>query len=250
MKFATLFLLFTLSTSSFQSTSFKKNQQQFQRVREAYREKETIVFKTLSQHKIKPDQLCIYLRAFKAEGIIEVWGKNKLEKQYKLIRSFDVCKKSGKLGPKRKKGDYQVPEGFYHINRFNPTSNYHLSLGINYPNKSDRILGSKINLGGDIFIHGDCRTIGCLPITDDKIKELYLYCVEAKNNGQQPIPVTIFPKKLNDKNFLDLKKEYNGESASIELWEDLKKGYDFFNKNKRLPNIRFLANGKYVVESS
>ncbi len=52
---------------------------------------------------------------------------------------------AGTLGPKRMQGDYKVPEGFYYINEFNPKSSFHLSLGLNYPNASDRILGDSFN---------------------------------------------------------------------------------------------------------
>jgi murein L,D-transpeptidase YafK len=73
------------------------------------------------------------------------------------------------LGPKRRKGDGQVPEGLYVIDTFNPNSIFYLSLGINCPNASDRVLG-KGELGGDIFIHGNRVTIGCIPIRDYPIK--------------------------------------------------------------------------------
>ena len=63
-----------------------------------------------------------------------------------------------------------------------------LSMRINYPNTSDKILSNKTKPGGNICIHGNCVTIGCMPITDDLIKELYIFCIEAKNNGQGDIP--------------------------------------------------------------
>ena len=81
---------------------------------------------------------------------------------------------SGTTGPKRLQGDFQVPEGFYHINEFNPNSNYHLSMGLNYPNSSDRILSDSLRPGGEIYIHGSCVSVGCIPLNDDEIEELYL----------------------------------------------------------------------------
>jgi murein L,D-transpeptidase YafK len=56
---------------------------------------------------------------------------------------------------------------------FNPQSNFYLSLHVSYPNAADRVLGSKQNLGGDIFLHGNCVTTGCILITDGGIKEVY-----------------------------------------------------------------------------
>ena len=167
--------------------------------------------------------------------------------KYSLIKTYEVCRTSGRLGPKRKEGDLQTPEGFYHINRFNPKSAFHLSLGINYPNTSDKILGVKSKLGGDIFIHGACVTVGCLPITDDQIKELYIFCVEAKNNGQARIPVTIFPSKLTDNEYQRLTHTCNSDSDNMGLWTDLKKGYEIFNETKRLPSIGFLKSGRHSI---
>ena len=57
-------------------------------------------------------------------------------------------------------------------------------MGINYPNESDKILGEKGNLGGDIFIHGSNVTVGCMPMTDEVIREIYILNIEAKNAGQ------------------------------------------------------------------
>ena len=123
-----------------------------------------------------------------------------------------------------------------------------MSLQINYPNSSDKILGYKANPGGDIFIHGNCVTIGCVPITDDKIKELYVLAVEAKSSGQSKIPVHIFPAKLGTSNFDILKTEFSGNDKLIKFWQNLKSGYDYFEKNKQLPDITVDNNGKYLFK--
>ncbi len=240
-------ILILIILSSFQSDSFKNSQLKYSRVRQAYKDKESSMLTLLQDKQIDKGKLKIYLRAFKNEKQIELWAKNVSETKYSLIKTYDVCNTSGNLGPKRKQGDLQIPEGFYHIDRFNPYSNFYLSLGINYPNKSDRILGVKGKLGGDIFIHGACVTIGCLPITDDQIKELYIFCTEARNNGQLKIPVTIFPSKLTEKEFKRLTEKYKTDSDKIGLWTDLKKGYEIFNEKKQLPSIRFLKSGRHNV---
>ena len=97
----------------------------------------------------------IFIRIFKSEALLEIWSFDSSLNKYKIINTYDICALSGKLGPKRKRGDLQIPEGFYYISHFNPVSNFYLSLKVNYPNKSDRILGYRQDLGGDIFIHGD-----------------------------------------------------------------------------------------------
>ncbi|ELR70653.1 pollen allergen Poa pIX/Phl pVI [Fulvivirga imtechensis AK7] len=247
MKTVTITLFFGLALFAFSSGSFKDEQKRYPRVRSAYVEKELSIKVLLESHSIDPQQLQIYLRAFKEDKKIELWAKNMEDDHYQLIKEYDVCRTSGIPGPKREQGDLQIPEGFYHIDRFNPSSNFHLSLGINYPNQSDRILGTQGNLGGDIFIHGACVTIGCLPITDDYIKELYIIAIEAKDSGQQKIPVTIFPLYMTDDSYSELKAEYQSDRDKLALWDELKTAFDHFNKHKDLPQIKFLDNGRHEV---
>lgn len=177
---------------------------------------------------------------------MEIYAKDKSETTYKKLVSYDICTRSGELGPKRKQGDGQVPEGFYHIDRFNPSSSYYLSLGLNYPNQSDRKKSSASNLGGDIFIHGYCASIGCMPMTDDKIKEIYLYAVHAKNNGQAKIPVYVFPFKMTNQNFSLYKTKYSGNVKLLEFWTNLKSGYDKFERDKKELAITVDSKGDYV----
>ncbi len=227
--------------------SFKESQKRYPRVRTAYAEKIESINKDLASKELGLNNLQVYIRVFKFEKELELWGRNSNSDRFIKIKTFEVCATSGKLGPKRKQGDLQIPEGFYHIDRFNPSSNFYLSMGINYPNKSDRILGVKSSLGGDIFIHGDCVTIGCVPITDDLIKELYVYCVEAKSQGQNSIPVTIFPAKLTAVKYAALKDKAENNRDNLNLWKSLKKGFDLFDENRKLPSIQFLPSGQYQV---
>jgi murein L,D-transpeptidase YafK len=220
----------------------------FSKVKTAYKEKEKDVINNLKKHNIQIDKLEIYLQAFKSEKVLELWAKSKGDKVYTLVREFAICTSSGTLGPKRMEGDMQVPEGFYYLSHFNPESNFYLSLGINYPNESDKILANKKHPGGAIYIHGNCVTIGCIPITDELIKELYIYAVEAKNNGQEKIPVNIFPCKLNDKNYKYLHKTYADNPSYLEFWGNLKPCFDFFENHKYLPGIKVLKNGKYSIQ--
>lgn len=86
-----------------------------------------------------------------------------------------------------------------------------------------------------------------MPITDDEIKELYIFCVEAKNNGQNKIPITIFPTELTDEEFNRLTGRYSSDEDKSGLWTDLKKGYEIFNEKKQLPDIEFLDNGRHKL---
>ena len=237
-----------VSVSVLTLSDFKSEQLKNSRVRAAYQEKEGSAKMLLDNHGIDITNLEIFIRAFKKERVLELWGKNRTDEKFKIIKRYNFCESSGKLGPKRKQGDSQIPEGFYTIDRFNPWSKFHLSLGINYPNRSDRIRGDRQDPGGDIFIHGDCVTIGCIPITDDKIKELYLFAVEARNNGQERIPVHIFPARLGQKELEKLQRQYAKNEALIDFWRNLKEGYTHFEKDQTLPKVSVSRGGMYRFE--
>lgn len=233
-------LLFMLQQSSFKDTQLKNS-----RVKTAYDEKEVTVEKYFSDKNLSMDKFQLFLRAFKKEQTLEVWVKEKNKEQFVLLHAYDFCSTSGTLGPKRKEGDLQIPEGVYQINHFNPLSNFHLSLGINYPNESDKILGNKKHPGGAIYIHGNCVTIGCIPITDDKIKELYVIAVEARNGGHEKIPVHIFPSRLETGTVENLIKEQKADATTSAFWKNLEPIYQDFEKSKRLKTIKVKNNGEY-----
>lgn len=239
-----IFLILCLGFFMNIEASFLKEQKKFKRVRTALLEKELIIADALLKNNINMDNLNILFVAYKNEGLLELWVKNKNEPIYKLLKTFTICAKSGTLGPKRKKGDYQVPEGFYYIDRFNPASSYYLSLGINYPNTADKQRGDEKDFGGDIFIHGKCVTIGCLPMNDDQIKEIYLYALFANNANQNKIPVYIFPFKMSNKNMKKYISIYDDNYLN-EFWGNLQIGYDKFTQTKKELSYKHKQNGLY-----
>lgn len=101
-----------------------------------------------------------------------------------VLKSYDIALGFEPEGHKQFEGDGRTPEGAYYINRRNPKSEFHLSLGISYPSKADvafaRAQGK--SPGGDIFIHGtngkNARgrrdwTAGCIAVQDSEIEEIY-----------------------------------------------------------------------------
>jgi murein L,D-transpeptidase YafK len=247
MRLYTIFLPLFFLFAGMTAGTFKEKEMNFTRVREAYANKGKIVDKTLAGHSISNDSLRIYLRAFKTEKIIELWAKNSSDTVFKLVKEFPICEMSGSVGPKRRSHDLQVPEGFYTITDLNPFSKYYLSIKVSYPNASDSIRGVRGHLGSNIFIHGSCMSSGCLAITNERIKELYVYCTEAYNSGQEVISLAIFPAKLNDASFAGLISRYSKDKDKISLWTDLKKSYDLFNQTGLQPVIRFLPDGSHDV---
>lgn len=237
-------LLITEGSSGTSSSSFKQKQMSYSRVKEAFETNEESIKELFRKSGLSYPPKKIFLRAFKKEQLLELWVEDKLE--FKLLKTYKICANSGVLGPKRMEGDLQVPEGFYFIDVFNPQSKFHLSMRVNYPNESDRILGVKGHLGGDIYIHGDCVTIGCIPLTDRWIKELYVIAVEAKASSKNPIYVHIFPAKLNSEGLKVLEKDYSDNPKLITFWKNLKVGYDYFENHRRLPAISVDKGGGYL----
>jgi len=216
------------------------------RVAVAYEEKEAMLKELFKKKAVNWDDFQLFFRVFKQEEELEVWAKSGTIEHFTLVKTYPFCTNSGTLGAKRKEGDYQIPEGFYTINRYNPKSSFYLSLGLNYPNKSDLILSDKTAPGSDIFIHGACVSVGCVSITDDKIKEVYLLTNEAKKHGQTNIEVHCFPMKLKENAIENMIAKDPKFKQYQSFWNNLKIGYDFFERKKQLFKIAVDENGKYT----
>lgn len=221
---------------------FKKNQLRYSRVRTAFAEKGAIITQNLNKLGIQESGLELYLRAFKSERKLEVWARSN-KGPFKLYKTFNFCSSSGTLGPKRREGDGQIPEGLYEIEIFNPYSNFFLSMSVSYPNRSDVIRKSGNASGGDIYIHGNCVTIGCIPITDDGIKELYALCVLAKESNKSKIRVDMFPYKMTNKVNPIYSKKYPKHAG---FRKELQPFYTHFESHKTPANFTIAAGGQYV----
>lgn len=226
--------------------SFQEEQLKYARVRTAKKEKENLLQQLFTEKQLPYPPSAVFLRVFKEEAALELWVKD-LKSNWQLLKTYPICKLSGELGPKRAEGDYQVPEGFYLLDVFNPWSNFYLSMRVSYPNLSDRRISTAKWLGGDIMLHGNCVSIGCIAITDDFIKEVYWLCVLAKNNGQENIPIHIFPCRFKNTSLDNLKARYP-DKAMASFWENLHEGYTYFEKYQKLPSITVDKQGKYVFK--
>ncbi len=190
----------------------------------------------------------VFIRSFKYDRSLEVWVKSKNVDSFTLFKSYKVCMESGSIGPKRSEGDNQVPEGFYYINEFNPRSSYHLALGLNYPNASDKVLSDSKKPGGDIYIHGNCVSVGCIAIQDAPIEEVYTLASIAKTNGQDFVPVHIYPVNYGVKKSLDfLSSSIKGKQAVNKSILNIKAVYEYFEKRKKLPVILVNSKGDYFL---
>ena len=189
----------------------------------------------------------MYVRSFKYDRQLEVWVKGNTKDPFKLFKTYKVCMQSGTMGPKRMEGDYQVPEGFYQINEFNPNSNFHLSLGLNYPNASDKILSDSLRPGSAIYIHGNCVSTGCIPISDKPMEELYIIASNVKAKGQEFIPVHVFPVRYNVKKSMEYLNTTIQNNVYLQTFnKNIKAAFDYFETKKQLPVIMVNQKGEYV----
>ncbi len=121
------------------------------------------------------------LAYFKQERRLDLYASARGGKPA-IIRSYDSTAASGVLGPKLCEGDLQVPEGFYRIVFLNANSRFHLSLRVNYPNADDKAWGKRdrrAHLGGDIMIHGNAVSIGCVAMGDEAAEDLFVLVADT-----------------------------------------------------------------------
>ena len=172
----------------------------------------------------------ILLRIFKEENVLEVWKKDHTSR-YALLDTFEICKWSGKLGPKFREGDRQAPEGFYHVNPglMNPKSEYHLSFNMGFPNSYDRANG---RTGSHLMIHGACSSAGCYSMTDQYAEEIYSLAREAFKGGQERFQIQAYPFRMTPENMV----RHVGH-PHFEFWKMLKEGNDHFEVTGLPPKV-------------
>lgn len=166
------------------------------------------------------------VRLFKEESELEVW-KQTTDGSYALLKTYPICAWSGKLGPKRKEGDRQAPEGFYNITQgsLNPRSQHHLAINIGYPNRYDAANGFS---GQHLMVHGSCNSSGCYAMDNEQIEEIYALAREAFAGGQRNFQFQAYPFRMTPKNMAR-----HNKSEHFQFWSMLKKGYDAFEVTKR-----------------
>lgn len=172
----------------------------------------------------------IMVRIFKEENVLEIW-KQKDTGRFGFVKSYEICKWSGKLGPKFKEGDRQAPEGFYTVRpaQMNPKSSYHLSFNMGYPNTFDRSRG---RTGTHLMVHGACSSAGCYSMTDEQVEEIYAFARDSFRGGQTDFQIQAFPFRMTAANLARHRK-----SKHFAFWKMLKEGNDHFEITKVPPKI-------------
>jgi murein L,D-transpeptidase YafK len=242
-----LLIFICVANNAASQQSFVSYQKNFVRVARAFENREEELKKQFAAKNLAWPAKSIYLRSFKYNSNLEVWVRQQPGDTFSLFKAYRICALAGTMGPKRMEGDYQVPEGIYYINEFKANSNYHLSLGLNYPNPSDRILSDSLRPGSEIYIHGSCVTVGCIPITDPMIEELYVLSSHARAAGQEFIPVHIFPAKYKEQRSAEYLEKILENDPELKTFEhNLRKAYDIFEHTRKLPVVAITPKGDYV----
>lgn len=183
----------------------------------------------------------VLVRIFKQESELEVW-KIDGSGRYALLKTYPMCRWSGKLGPKTRDGDRQAPEGFYHVSAgmLNPKSQYYVSFNLGYPNRLESALGYT---GEALMVHGACSSSGCYALTDQGVGEIYAVVSKALASGQDRFQVQAYPYRMTPENMALHKGDEN-----MPFWRTLKEGYDAFELTRQQPKVS-VCGSRYVFNT-
>ncbi len=189
---------------------------------------------TLMAQKNMAPNAPILVRSYKKESVLEVWKQTR-EGRYALLKSFPICRWSGQLGPKRRQGDRQTPEGFYSVTprQMNPNSAYYLSFDTGFPNAYDRAHGAS---GSALMVHGICSSAGCYAMTNQQIGEIYALARDALGSGQSAFQMQAYPFRMSAENMAKYRSDPN-----IDFWRQLKEGADIFEATGEEPRVNVIS---------
>jgi murein L,D-transpeptidase YafK len=183
----------------------------------------------------------IFIRIFKESSELEVW-KQQRNGKFALLKTYNICRWSGVLGPKTKEGDRQAPEGFYSVTpaQMNPNSSYYLSFNIGYPNAFDRSHG---RTGSNLMVHGACSSAGCYSMTDEDAGELFALARDSFRGGQRDFQIQALPFRMTPENLA----RHNGD-PNMDFWKVLKTGSDIFELTQVPPKVD-VCERRYVFDA-
>ncbi len=183
----------------------------------------------------------IFVRLYKETSELEIW-KQRDNGDYALLKTYEICKWSGDLGPKKKEGDRQAPEGVYIVTpaQMNPASHYYLSFNIGYPNSFDRSLG---RTGSNLMVHGACSSAGCYSMTDEDAGEIFALARDSFRGGQTSFQIQALPFRMTADNLAKHRDDPN-----MPFWRMLKVGSDNFDLTLRPPKVDVCDHG-YVFNA-
>jgi murein L,D-transpeptidase YafK len=183
----------------------------------------------------------ILIRIHKQESELELWKRDR-SGRYALLKTYPMCRWSGKLGPKMAEGDRQAPEGFYEVtaSMLNPRSQFNLSFNLGFPNRLEKSLGWQ---GSALMVHGACSSSGCYAMTDQAIGEIYAVAREALAAGQASFQVQALPFRMTAENLALHRNDPN-----LPFWRNLKQGSDRFALSRQPPVIGYCGK-RYIFDA-
>ena len=181
----------------------------------------------------------VLIRIFKSEFELELWMQR--DGVFRHFATYPICRWSGDLGPKKREGDRQAPEGFYTVDAsaLNPNSRWFRSFNLGYPNAFDRAQG---RTGSFIMVHGGCGSIGCFAMTNPQMQEIWKLVTAALAGSQKRFQVQVFPFRMTDEMLAK-----HASNPHIGLWTSLKAGHDLFETSRVPPKVA-VCGGKYRFE--
>ncbi len=184
----------------------------------------------------------VFVRIFKESNEVELWMEDP-ESRFILYKTYELCARSGDLGPKVKSRDKQCPEGFYFVkpSGMNPTSRYHMEMDLGYPNDYDR----HHKYGGqDVHLQGGCTSNGSFSLSNGDIEEVFTLSNAAISAGQSFVRIHVFPFRMTDARMDQVLKD---KSEWLDFWSNLKEGYDYFEIVGHPPTTK-VVEGQYAFE--
>lgn len=235
---------FAGSAREFSPSALEGQQARYGRVQEARRRQGQAIDALFTAAGVEYPAT-VMLRAFKQEEELELWAESGATGRWVKVARYPITAASGDLGPKRRRWDRQVPEGFYRVDGFNGASRYHLSLHVDYPNASDRILGNRRHPGNNIFIHGDEVSSGCIAVGDRAIEQLYLVALDSAAAGREVL-VQVFPCRFSSPACARRLAALSRRKPSLaEFWANLREGFEAFARAGVPPAVTVDASGRY-----
>jgi murein L,D-transpeptidase YafK len=197
------------------------------------------------------------LRVFKKDLNVSLWIRpHNTGQAYRMLKTYEITDSIvSMLGPKSILGDQLTPEGIYTL-EFYPSfrwSDFYLAFKVSYPNDADeqrrRFWGIEGKAGGAINLHGCCVSIGCIPVGNPAIEELFFLFRANQENGSE-IPIHIFPFKFRTEQGRRLLKIYeNSKKSYYDFWQGLIDIDEAFLLNKQIPLIKVdPITGYYVLD--
>ena len=216
----------------------------------------------LQAHHLPFTGLELFFQAFKKEAQVRVFARRAgRNTPFVLLKVFPITGSPftypaggdpDRAGPKTIEGDFRVPEGCYGLVWQNQWSDFYLGYLLSYPHEGDRIRRdfwrAGPRSGGAIVLHGEAATIGCIPVGNAAIEEIFLLLNKNGRADRGYARIHIFPCRFDvpeNQRILDYYARARPELAPF--WECLRLVYQHFEETRQLPEVGFDAETGYYM---